>query len=174
MTHFNPGCPTIRRSTWSFLVGSFFALLPFAAQAQTPNLNLAEQPPRSHQYIVYTAEPQLIQPNHRTVLELRFHVLDGFHVNSHTPHSELLLPTTLELEPTPSQHLAATIYPTGQPYRVAGETLDVYTGAFTLLLPVTVPPGEQVLNATLHYQACDRAACYPPRTLQLQIPLTIR
>ncbi len=33
------------------------------------------------------------------VVELRFKVADGFHVNSHTPKSELLIPTNLLYSP---------------------------------------------------------------------------
>jgi hypothetical protein len=46
--------------------------------------------------VAYAAEAQTVAAGKPAVLELRFHVADGFHVNSHTPKSEMLIATTLK------------------------------------------------------------------------------
>ena len=49
----------------------------------------------------------------RSVLELHFRVVDGFHVNSHTPKSELLIPTQITLQPPAGVKTEAAEYPAG-------------------------------------------------------------
>ena len=57
---------------------------------------------------------------------------------------------------------------------VPTETLDVYTGAVVLRVPVTAAAGEHVLKGSLRYQACDERACYPPKKLEISVPFTAR
>ena len=59
--------------------------------------NLDAPAPKPKSYVIYAAEPQKVTAGKRSVLELRFQVVDGFHVNSHTPKSELLIPTQITL-----------------------------------------------------------------------------
>ncbi len=132
-------------------------------------------PPRNHQFITYVAEQQNVSAGKRTVVELHFRVEAGYHVNSHTPKSELLIPTRLELDPAPGVKAAALEYPAGQEYSFAfdpKEKLDVYAGAFTVKVPLTVAAGTHDLHGTLKYQACDKAACYPPKSLGIVVPIT--
>ena len=128
-------------------------------------------------YIVYAAEPQTIAAGKKAVVELHFKVQDGFHVNSHTPKSELLIPTNLKLDAADGVKAAALEYPAGVPYSFSfepNEKLDVYQGSFTVKLPVVATAGEHVLSGTLRYQACDHAACYPPKTLPVQVLFTAK
>jgi len=132
---------------------------------------------RSKQYIVYAADEQVVAAGKKSVLELRFHVNDGFHVNSHTPKSELLIPTNLTLQPAEGVKAAAAEYPAGTAYSFSfqpGEKLDVYTGAFMVKVPVVAQAGSYTLNGVLHYQACDNAACYPPKSLPVQVVVTAK
>ena len=134
-------------------------------------------PEKQHQYIQYAAEQQTVPAGKRATLELHFHVLPGFHVNSHTPKSELLIPTQVALEAADGVRFMPLEYPAGQPYSFAfdpTEKLDVYAGDFTVRLPVTATPGDHELKGTLRYQACNSAACYPPRTLPVSVLFTAR
>jgi hypothetical protein len=45
----------------------------------------------------------------------------------------------------------------------------VYQGEFRVRLRITARKGALSLTGGLRYQACDNAACYPPRTLPLRI-----
>src|SRR5947209_7756052 len=119
-------------------------------------------------YVTFAAEPQTVAAGKPANVQVRFHVVEGYHVNSHTPKSELLIPTTLRLEPADGVKAGSLEYPAGKLFSFAfdpKEKVDVYAGDFTVKLPVTAAPGEHVVNGTLKYQACDNAACYPPRTL---------
>jgi len=111
------------------------------------------------------------------VIELHFRVLEGYHVNSHTPKSEFQIPTSLKLDPAAGVKAGAMQYPAGTAYSFSfdpNEKLDVYSGPFTVKVPVVAAPGEHHLTGSLHYQACDHAACYPPKTLQLDVFFTAK
>ena len=139
--------------------------------------NLDAPAPKPKSYVVYAAEPQNIVAGKRSVLELHFQVVDGFHVNSHTPKSELLIPTQILLQPAAGVKAEAVEYPAGTSYSFSvdpSEKLDVYTGAFTVKLPVVAEVGTHTLDGTLRYQACDHAACYPPKSLPVQVIFTAK
>jgi hypothetical protein len=73
--------------------------------------------------------------------------------------------------------LATVEFPAGTSYSLAAdpsEKLDVYTGAFTVKLPVVAEPGEHTVDGTLRYQACDKAACYPPKNLPVRVVFTAK
>ncbi len=128
-------------------------------------------------YVSYAAEPAMVLAGRRSVVEVRLRVADGFHVNSHTPKSELLIPTMATLAGDAETMVGAVEYPAGTTYSLAadpGTKLDVYTGPVVLRVPVTAAAGEHVLRGSLRYQACDRAACYPPKTLALEVPFTAK
>jgi hypothetical protein len=127
--------------------------------------------------VLYAAEQQNIPAGKRSIVELHFKVVDGFHVNSHTPKSDFLIPTSLKAQPATGVTQSEPEYSTGQQFSFSfspNEKLDVYSGDFTIKLPVVAQAGEHMVNATLHYQACDHAACYPPKSLPLQVLFTAK
>jgi DsbC/DsbD-like thiol-disulfide interchange protein len=154
----------------------FIAALPTASlSAQVGNLDAPAVKPKA--YVVYAAEPQNITAGKRSVLELHFRVVDGFHVNSHTPKSELLIPTQIALQPAPGVKAETLEYPAGSSYSFSfdpSEKLDVYSGAFTVKLPVVAEAGTHTVDGALRYQACDHAACYPPKSLPVQVIFTAK
>jgi len=156
----------------------FAGLLAFATVGyaqQVGNLDAPAAKPKS--YVVYAAEQQSVSAGKRSVLELHFRVVDGFHVNSHTPKSELLIPTRIELQPAAGVRADAVEYPAGTSYSFSfdpTEKLDVYSGDFTVKLPVVAEAGSHTVDGTLRYQACDHAACYPPKSLPVQVIFTAK
>jgi DsbC/DsbD-like thiol-disulfide interchange protein len=136
-----------------------------------------DAPAKPKEYVVYAAEPQNIPAGRPSTVELRFHMVPGYHVNSHTPKSELLIATTLTLQPAAGVKAGSLEYPAGKPYSFSfdpSEKLDVYMGEFTVKLPVVASAGEHTLDGSLKYQACDNASCYPPRTLPVKIVFTAK
>jgi DsbC/DsbD-like thiol-disulfide interchange protein len=149
---------------------------PAPANAQQVG-NLDSPAPKPKSFVVYAAEQQNVPAGKRSVLELHFRVVDGFHVNSHTPKSELLIPTQITLQPASGVKAEAVQYPAGTSYSFSfdpTEKLDVYSGAFTVKLPVVADAGTHMMDGTLRYQACDHAACYPPKSLPVQLIFTAR
>jgi Disulphide bond corrector protein DsbC len=139
--------------------------------------SLTAPPAKPKQYVSYAADEQTVKAGKKSVVELRFRVTEGFHVNSHTPKSELLIPTNLTLQPAAGVKADAIEYPAGTAYSFSfepGEKLDVYTGAFAVKLPVVAEAGSHTVSGVLRYQACDNAACYPPKSLPVEIVLTAK
>ena len=139
------------------------------------NLDAPVAKPKS--FVVYAAEQQNVTAGKRTVLELHFRVMDGFHVNSHTPKSDLLIPTRIELQPAAGVKSEAVEYPAGSTYSFSfdpTEKLEFYSGAFTVKLAVVAEAGTHTVDGTLRYQACDHAACYPPKSLPVQVIFTAK
>ncbi|MGC2197143.1 MAG: protein-disulfide reductase DsbD domain-containing protein [Terriglobales bacterium] len=113
-------------------------------------------------------------------VSLHFRVAPGFHINSNTPKSEFLIPTALKMDAPTDIALTRTSYPAGKdmtfPF-APDEPLNVYTGDFTVSMTVrplhTVQPGKYAIHGDLKYQACDNAACYPPKHLPVDFEVKV-
>jgi hypothetical protein len=111
---------------------------------------------------------------------LSFRVSSGYHINSNRPKSEFLIPTILKVDATTDILISKTTYPEGQDMSFAfapDEKLNVYTGDFQVDVRVRplrdVQVGRYVVRGTLKYQACDNAACYPPKQLPVSFDLKV-
>jgi len=111
---------------------------------------------------------------------LEFHVHSGFHINSNKPAAEYLIPTTLKLDPPTDIVVGKTTYPPGTEMSFAfapDEKLSVYSGDFTVAVSVrplaSVLPSKYEFHGNLHYQACDNAACYPPKNLPVKFEVKV-
>ena len=127
----------------------------------------------------YVAEPVVVPAGRRAEVEIHLQVLEGFHVNSHRPKSDLLIPTTVMVKTEePGVTVGEVAYPAGESYRFAGdpsETMDVYTGPMVLRVPVVATAkGEHVLRGMVRYQACDARSCFPPKTLVVAVSFTAK
>lgn len=113
-------------------------------------------------------------------VELDFRVGSAFHINSNKPKSELLIPTVLKLSPPQQVSIAAIKYPAGQdmsfPFAPT-EKLNVYSGDFSITAVVKAPAkstsGVFPVTGELHFQACDRSACYPPRSIPIKFEVAV-
>jgi hypothetical protein len=115
-----------------------------------------------------------------TRVEIDFRVGNEFHINSNKPRSELLIPTVLKLSAREPLSLAAVKYPVGQDMSFAfapTEKLNVYSGDFTIIAVVKAPAktaiGDYPVSGELHFQACDRSACYPPRSIPVKFEVSV-
>ncbi len=112
--------------------------------------------------------------------ELHFHITPGFHINSNTPSEEYLIPTALRMDAPTDIVVGRIIYPTGQNITLPFAPdlkLNVYSGEFSVLVTVrplsSVLPGKYALRGRLKYQACDKAACYPPKELPVNFEVKV-
>jgi DsbC/DsbD-like thiol-disulfide interchange protein len=156
---------------------TFAALAVIAVAAPLSHAQFGMDTPAKKSYVTYTAEAQTVPAGRRGVLQLRFQLVPGFHVNSHTPKSDTLIPTALTLQPATGVKTGDLAYPPGQPFSFSfdpKEKVDVYAGAFIVKLPVVATAGEHTMDGTLKYQACDNASCYPPRTIPVKILFTAK
>lgn len=129
---------------------------------------------------VVSAPTATVVQGQPTTVPLVFRVANGYHINSNLPKSEFLIPTVLKVEATTDIVIGKTTYPDGTDMSFAfdpDEKLNVYTGDFTvdvLVRPLhTAQTGKYVIRGTLKYQACDHAACYPPKQLPVSFDIKI-
>jgi hypothetical protein len=47
--------------------------------------------------------------------------------------------------------------------------LSVYTREFIIQARIVAAAGDHLVEAKLHFQACDRSACLPPKTITVPI-----
>jgi hypothetical protein len=113
-------------------------------------------------------------------VELHFRVGAGFHINSNKPSAEYLIPTSLKMDPPTDIVVGKITYPPGEEQSFAfapDEKLSVYSGDFTLSVQVRpligVLPGKYELRGELKFQACDNAACYPPKKLPIAFEVKV-
>jgi hypothetical protein len=108
---------------------------------------------------------------------LHFRVAEGLHINSHTPSDAFLIPTDFSIPDgvgpdDAGVRLNAAIYPPGTIISPAFDPktkLSVYTGEFIIQARIVATPGNHLVQAKLHYQACDQNQCMPPKTINVPI-----
>lgn len=115
-----------------------------------------------------------LQKGKSASVALTFHVASGFHINSNRPNSQLLIPTTLHLDPPTDLSVGNMQYPEGEQLALSfspDEKLSVYTGDFTVHATTrtvgSIRTGAYRIHGQLKYQACDDHACYPPKSVDV-------
>jgi len=111
---------------------------------------------------------------------VRLIIADGYHVNANPPTYSYLKATELKVTPADGLTAGSPIYPSPVTKKFAFEKnpLAVYETEATIKLPVTAAAsassGSHTLNAKLQVQACSHETCFPPRTIDVPIPVTIK
>ena len=137
--------------------------------------------PKAPQVTALPAEAVAVAPGGSVRVELRFRVSPGFHINSHKPRSEFLIPTRLKLSPPANFTPGNVVYPEGKDLTFSfspKEKLNVYSGDFSVRAELralrSAPPGSYRVPGELRYQACNDRACFPPMKLQVEFEVTVR
>ena len=105
------------------------------------------------------------------VLSVTARVAEGWHVNSHKPSEDYLIPTTATLDAALGVTAGDALYPEGRQIKFAfSETpLSVYQGSFVIQVPIAwtgaVPPA---LTGKLDFQACNDNQCLAPASVAFQ------
>jgi len=153
-------------------VAAVVAVSALTLTAQAPFPGLQSSAPRGKAAVAYLFPEQVtVAAGKPSAVDLHFRVSDGLHVNSHTPHTEDLIPTTLKLKDAAVQ-LSKVDYPVGRDFAFdvdLKEKLNVYTGEFIVHAEFVAVKGDHLVEATLRYQACDNSTCMPPRSIPVAI-----
>jgi hypothetical protein len=148
--------------------------LPSAlAQAPRPLLDGVSRSAVKPAAVAYLYPEQITVPAGKpTTIALHFRIAPGLHINSHTPREDELIPTVLSIPEGSGARLEAAVYPPGADFTLPLDPktkLSVYTGEFIIHARIVASPGEHLIEAKLHYQACDNNACMPPKTITAAI-----
>jgi hypothetical protein len=105
----------------------------------------------------------------------------GFHLNSHTPAEDFLIPLTLKWTPAPGTVEAGEVaYPKPEIMKLPFQEkpLSVLTGKFELSTPLKAPGnagvGPTTVVGKLRYQACNDKSCFPPKTIEVKVPVEVQ
>jgi hypothetical protein len=103
---------------------------------------------------------------------LHFRIAQGLHINSHTPKDEFLIPTTFSIPDGLGVRLDKVSYPDGKEFTLPLDPtskLSVYTDEFVIQAKIVAEAGNHLVEAKLHFQACDKNICLPPKTIPVAI-----
>lgn len=114
------------------------------------------------------------------VASIKLTIASGYHINANPPSFPYLKATELEIEPSAGITPGKPVYPSSvtRKFAFSKDPLAVYEGETEIKLPLSAasdaPKGAQTLKGKLRIQACDEEACYPPRTVETSIQVTIK
>lgn len=152
------------------------ALLGLAAAQQLGDLSRRPVP----RVAAVPVSAVTVRAGSTSTVQLPFRVAPGFHINSHKPGSELLIPTVLHMDPPTDIEIAKVQYPAGRELSfdfAPEEKLNVYAGEFGVSAMVrparNTSPGRYRVRGNLKYQACDNRACYPPAQLPIAFDVQV-
>jgi hypothetical protein len=125
------------------------------------------------------AEVEYMYPEQVTVaagkatdVALHFRIAEGMHINSHTPKDDYLIPTTLSIPDGAAVRLEGASFPPGKDFTLPLDPqnkLSVYTDEFVIQTRIVAAAGNHLVEAKLHFQACDKNVCMPPKTIPVAI-----
>lgn len=156
------------------------ALLPWlllipAALPQESDMPRADAVVKPQAYVSLEPVPR----GHTFELAVVADIRQGFHINSHKPTEEFLIPTTLTTQLPSGFREVATDYPPGEmlKFSFSPSPLSVYTGRVTVILrieaPANAPLGSQSIPLSLRYQACNDTTCLPPVKIPVEAKFTV-
>jgi thiol:disulfide interchange protein DsbD len=99
---------------------------------------------------------------------IRARIEDGWHINSHQPLEEFLVPTKIKFDSTAELEISEVVYPPGklQRFQFSETPLSVYEGEITVWATVSASSrlslGERTISGKFFYQACNDVSCLAP------------
>ncbi len=109
--------------------------------------------------------------------KITVHLRDGLHCNSNVPSDEYMIPLKLTWTAGPLESPEIT-YPPGkaEKYEFSPKPISVYTGEFEIVTRFKVPAkaASGTQTGKLKYQACSNNMCFPPRTIDVQLPVEVQ
>ena len=108
-----------------------------------------------------------------------FRLAKGYHVNNDKPTEAYMIPMRLTWNSGPLT-ASGIVYPEAHMAKFGFSTkpLAVVTSNFMLTTkftaPANAPKGVRTLSGKLRYQACSDSLCFPPRNVDIQLPVEIR
>jgi DsbC/DsbD-like thiol-disulfide interchange protein len=111
--------------------------------------------------------------------EVRLVIKEGYHINANPP-SQYQIATQLTVEQSEGITAGEPKYPASmtKKFSFSEQPLAVYEKEATVTVPLNVTAaaakGERSLSARVRFQACDEQVCYPPKNLQVSIPVLVK
>jgi DsbC/DsbD-like thiol-disulfide interchange protein len=113
-------------------------------------------------------------------VEVRVEIAEGYHVNANPPTHDYLRPTKVELVAEQGITAGEPAYPraVNKKFAFDPQPLAVYEKEAIIKLPLRAAgdaaKGARALRVKVTAQPCDDKTCYPPRTVETSLQLTIK
>ncbi len=121
-----------------------------------------------------------LKPGGAAEAKVSLSIVNPYHVHSNPATLKSLIATTLTVTPPAGIKVDAPVYPPGKMMKFSfdDQQLSVYAGTAEIgvRFHADTKQAAGVVNvpAKLRYQACDDTACYPPKTIDVTIPVSVK
>jgi thiol:disulfide interchange protein DsbD len=116
----------------------------------------------------------------RFSVKLVANVQAGWHLYSLKPIADGPIPTRIWIAEGQPFSLASSVQapdPTTAQDKTLGMEVEFYEGETLFTVPVKITAGTsgaQTLTVSTSYQACNDKLCLPPKTVKVQVPVTVQ
>jgi thiol:disulfide interchange protein DsbD len=121
-----------------------------------------------------------LKPGARFSVKLVAKIESGWHLYSLKPIADGPIPTRIWIAEGQPFSLASAVQapePTTSQDKTLGMEVEFYEGETPFTLPVKIAAGAagaQTLTVSASYQSCNDKLCLPPKTVKVQIPVTVQ
>ena len=104
----------------------------------------------------------------------------GYHTNSNKPSEDYLIPFRLTWETGGALEVVEVVYPAAklEKYDFSEKPLSVLGGEFEIVTKfkraANPALGPGFLSGKLRYQACNDKMCFPPKTVEIKLPVLMQ
>ena len=125
------------------------------------------------------ASHERIHPGDAFQVAIAVKIKPGFHINSHQPTNEFLIPTVVEFDERKDITFSPMSYPLPEQKSFSFSTskMPVYAGDISIFsqgqLSDELSPEDMLLSGVLAYQACNDQSCFMPTSVKFEIPLKV-
>lgn len=150
-----------------------------APGASNSNASQTSATPPSQDVVTVSASETEIRAGGEAEAEIRLDIADGFHVNANPPSDKFYIGTEVEAQAEGGVTPGRPIYPPAvtQKFEFSEKPLAVYEGEAVIKLPLkadgAAEKGRRKLRARVRVQPCNDRECFPPRTLETELPVTV-
>ena len=141
------------------------------------NANATVQKPVVSERMLLTVDSIPISQEIKIGVQLR--IENGWHINSHRPHEDYLIPTEVKIQQVGAVELGSANYPPASEVHLSfSETpLSVYEGSILIWFTLKIDPSFQgnrlELEASVRSQACNDVSCLAPTTEILKVSVPV-
>ena len=125
------------------------------------------------------ASQDTVHPSESFDITVTATIKEGFHINSHRPLDEFLVPTALKFDATDGISFGPVTYPepTIRSFAFSNNKMSVFENKIKMgsvaAVSSGISPGHVKLSGHLDFQGCDDTRCFRPESLKFEIPLKI-
>lgn len=170
----------ISYSATLFLLALFFCCCSHSSAPNNAAPSTQMSPATSVKFVTAGAGAVEIPAGGSADAFVKLKIQSGYHVNANPPTFSYLRATEVVVQTGEGISVGFVTYPNplSKKFSFAEKPLAVYEGSAAIKVmlkaAVSAAKGTRSLPVKLNIQACDDQLCYPPGTLELSIPATVK